>query len=312
MLVDDPVRRRAILGSLQGRVGPESVVLDLGAGVGLLAVLCCRLGARHVYAVDTNPGIRFLSGLAARNGCVDRITWYHADSRTIDLPEKVDIIIADIRGGVSVVGGSFDIVSDAVARFLKPGGYVIPVLDRIQVAAVTENAVVNELNRLWVDNDLGVDLSSIHGLEMGHMRISKARSEDLLSNSLEWAEINWVPIPRIEFRRELIFTIIQRGRLDGFISWFDLTFDEDHALSNNPSRDHSIYGRAVFLLSRPIVVELGWRVSLRLRLYQNKTGEVWSWSGAVFDPAGRVEVSFSESSIKGQALFGFSQKGATS
>ncbi len=56
-MIRDRVRTDAYAEALRRSVGPNSVVLDLGTGVGIWALLACRFGARKVYAVDPNDVI---------------------------------------------------------------------------------------------------------------------------------------------------------------------------------------------------------------------------------------------------------------
>ena len=48
----DEVRNRAYAQALRRVITPESVVLDLGAGLGTLGLLAAKLGARRVYLVE--------------------------------------------------------------------------------------------------------------------------------------------------------------------------------------------------------------------------------------------------------------------
>jgi protein arginine N-methyltransferase 1 len=51
-MIADKGRTSAYARALESLVVPESVVLDIGTGAGILALLACRAGAARVYAVE--------------------------------------------------------------------------------------------------------------------------------------------------------------------------------------------------------------------------------------------------------------------
>src|SRR5690554_5347637 len=94
----DGVRMDAYARAITETVQPESVVLDIGAGTGILSLLAARAGARKVHAVDTNPAVLLLRELAAENGLADRIEVHHTSALELVLPERADVIVSDLRG----------------------------------------------------------------------------------------------------------------------------------------------------------------------------------------------------------------------
>ena len=86
-MVRDRVRTDAYVEALRESIGSNSVVLDIGTGVGILALLACKFGARKVYAVDPNDAIQIARELAAVNGYADRIEFIQNLSTRITLPE---------------------------------------------------------------------------------------------------------------------------------------------------------------------------------------------------------------------------------
>ena len=56
-MIADKVRMDAYSQALRRAVKPGSVVVDIGAGTGICAMLACRFGARKVYAIEPDDAI---------------------------------------------------------------------------------------------------------------------------------------------------------------------------------------------------------------------------------------------------------------
>ena len=67
MLADGP-RMDAHVAALRRVVKPGSVVLDLGCGPGVFALLACRFGARRVFAIEPDNVIELARQAAKANG----------------------------------------------------------------------------------------------------------------------------------------------------------------------------------------------------------------------------------------------------
>src|SRR5437016_2740198 len=99
-MIADEGRTSAYARALDLRIAPGSVVMDLGTGPGLFALLACRAGAAKVYAIEADDVIQVAREAATANGFADRIQFVHAMAGDIDLAERVDGIVADIRGAL--------------------------------------------------------------------------------------------------------------------------------------------------------------------------------------------------------------------
>src|SRR5450755_1669435 len=97
-LLSDEARLRAFEAALNETVKPHHVVLDLGAGTGILGLLACRAGARHVYSIDSGGIIQIARDISRANHLQDRITYVKGLSTRVSLPEKADLVVADQLG----------------------------------------------------------------------------------------------------------------------------------------------------------------------------------------------------------------------
>jgi predicted RNA methylase len=73
-------------------------VLDVGAGTGILSLLCARAGARAVYAVEASPMAEHLRDIVERNGFAGVITVLQSVMEETALPEQVDVVISEWMG----------------------------------------------------------------------------------------------------------------------------------------------------------------------------------------------------------------------
>lgn len=76
----------------------DKIVLDVGAGSGILSFFAAQAGARKVYAVEASNMAQYAQQLVAANNLSDRITVIAGKIEEIELPEKVDIIISEPMG----------------------------------------------------------------------------------------------------------------------------------------------------------------------------------------------------------------------
>src|SRR5262245_37626059 len=98
----DRVRVSAFRRALSEAVQPDTVVLDLGTGTGVLGLLACQAGARRVYAVDKGDMIELAREICHANKLHQRMVFIKGLSTRIDLPERVDIIVADQIGSFGI------------------------------------------------------------------------------------------------------------------------------------------------------------------------------------------------------------------
>ena len=108
----DTARVSAFRQAIEEIVTPGDVVLDLGAGTGILGLMACRAGAKRVYAVDEGPIIGLAHEVAAANGFQDRITHVKGLSTRVELPERVDVVLADQIGRFGLESGILDYFGD--------------------------------------------------------------------------------------------------------------------------------------------------------------------------------------------------------
>src|SRR6266542_2054830 len=143
--LSDPVRVRAFERAIAATVHAGDAVVDLGSGTAFLGLLACRAGARHVYAIEANGMIEIGRAIAQANGLADRITFIKRHSTDVSLPERGDVLVADLVGGMGFEIGLFDIYADA-RRFLKPEARSIPRAVTMAAAPVEDAARFDEVH----------------------------------------------------------------------------------------------------------------------------------------------------------------------
>src|SRR2546428_8070865 len=125
-MIADRVRMDAYMQALRSAVKPGAVVVDIGTGTGIFALLACRFGARRVYAIEPNDAIQVAREIARANGYAERIEFLQMISTRAVLPEKADVIVSDLRGGLPLCEINIPCLPKAGPRFLFPAGNLIP------------------------------------------------------------------------------------------------------------------------------------------------------------------------------------------
>jgi SAM-dependent methyltransferase len=129
-MIRDRVRTEAFRRAIDSVVRPGDIVLDVGAGSGILSLFAARAGAARVYAVEQTSIAVLAQQLAAANGVANGVAEIvqviQGDILEIEPPERVDVVVSEWLGGFGIDEGMLVPVTAARDRWLKPGGTMIP------------------------------------------------------------------------------------------------------------------------------------------------------------------------------------------
>ena len=89
-----------------------------------------------MFAIESGEIIELARQIAKDNGCAERIEFIRDLSTRVELPERADVVVADIHGALPLYNGSLRTLIDARQRFLAPGGAMVPKKERIWTAAI--------------------------------------------------------------------------------------------------------------------------------------------------------------------------------
>jgi histone-arginine methyltransferase CARM1 len=144
------------------------VVVDVGAGSGILSLFAAQAGARHVYAVEASEMAEHAQRLICGNPSLgQRITVIKGKVEEVELPEKADILISEPMGTLLVNERMLESYVIARDRFLAPDGKMFPTTGRIHMAPFSDEYLYVEMANkalFWQQhNFFGVDLTPLHG-----------------------------------------------------------------------------------------------------------------------------------------------------
>lgn len=267
-MIRDSVRIQAYEAALKRAVQPGSVVVDIGAGTGIFALMACHYGARHVYAIETNPLIGLGPAMAAANGFADRITFIRALSNTVDLPEKADVIIGDIRGRLPPFEYMVDVFRDARARLLKPGGHIIPSRDTLFATFVgDEHRYAEEIGTPWQTNLVGVKMDSVMNIITNTMMSDPIANPSVLLTPQPWVTLDY-SAGEIDWKDQPLAWEVSNPETLHFVAvWFDAVLFEDIGFSNAPgAKSPQVYQRLLLPLKAPVQLESGDRITLNIKV----------------------------------------------
>jgi hypothetical protein len=299
----DGARMDAYARAIQRVVRPGAVVVDLGAGTGILSLIAARAGAARVHAIEPNPAIWLLPEMAAENGLADRITIHAVSSFDVVLDEQVDVIIGDLRGSFPLFDDNLAAVRDACARWLKSDGVLLPVRDRLFVAVVEADGMARELARASEGFErcgLAADALriSLHN-DVYTDHAAPIQATDVITTSEAWGVVDYrSPIGSVvEGTVELIAT--RAGLAHGLALWFEATILDELGFSNAPGNAMR-YARLFLPFIERVSLVAGDRTRVTVRAHER--GELWGWDVDVLGAHDEIKASFRQSTFLGSPI----------
>jgi protein arginine N-methyltransferase 1 len=253
-MLSDTVRMTAFERAIRQKVKPGDVVVDLGAGTGILGFLAIRAGADKVFCIEKSDAIELSRAVAAKNGMTDRIVFLEANSKEVSLPVKADVIVSETLGSFGVDENTLEFTADARERFLKPGGILIPQAISLHLAPV-ESTPIHDKIEFWREIH-GIDFTPARELFGRKLMVESIQPHDLLTEPGQFDRIDLYTETGEPRERKLLFKFKRKGAVHGIGGWFDLELTEDIHLSTAPGAPATHWKQAFFpILDRIRVIE---------------------------------------------------------
>jgi type I protein arginine methyltransferase len=305
-MIVDPVRMDRYIRALEQAVRPDAVVVDIGTGTGVFALLACRFGARRVYAIEPDDVIQVAREIAGANGCADRIEFIQAVSTKVTLPERADVIISDLTGALPWFMHHVPSIIDARRRLLAPGGVLIPRQDTAWAAIVS----VGELYRRWTGPWNGVaadlDMAAARRIIVNTTTSVHLSDHNLLTEPRRWGATVYASVEDANVRERITLTVARSGAGHGFAAGFDRTLADGIWMSNAPDAADAdrptIYPTLLFPWPAPVDLDPGDRVTVDLDATLMRHDYIWSWKTHIAGVNGTEKAAFSQSTFYGSPL----------
>jgi tetratricopeptide (TPR) repeat protein len=267
----DVAIRQAVAG-WTSRHGRPPLVLEIGAGSGLLSMMAARAGAEVVACEMVKPVADAAREIIARNGLADRIRLVHNKSTNlrvgVDLPRRADLLISEIFD-IGLLGEYvLPVIGHARQELLAPDAIVLPGRASVWMMAI-DSTEIREFYYADNANTCGFDVESFN-------RFAKRDYEQLAIRRFRHRALT-PPTKVLDFDfhhdvpdRDLLLRVpvTDGGRLDAWAFWFELDFDGETCFDTGPLGPETCWSQAVQVEAAPPVVSAGAELAVRVRQTQ--------------------------------------------
>lgn len=267
-MVSDRPRTDAFAAAIREVVQPGDVVLDVGTGTGILAMLAAKAGAKKVYAIDATDIAEVAADLVAANNLSDQVQVIHGRANEVELEQNVDLIISEWLGNAAFAEGMLHAVFDARDRSLTPSGHMLPSKVRLLVAPLDEPILYNsEGPGFWRNPVHDLDFSSLQEIELAQGRSIQIRVEPAAvlapGQAVLELDLRTAAIEDVWCDTQLAFTAVRDGVLNGFCVWFEAELSPNVMLDTGPFSPETHWAQT-YMSFAPRPVRAGEQLEVRI------------------------------------------------
>jgi len=288
-MICDRVRTEAFRRAIDSVVRPGDIVLDVGAGTGILSLFAARAGAARVYAVERTTVAVLAQELVAANGFGEAVQVIQGDIMDIELPERVDVIVSEWLGGFGIDEGMLAPVIAARDRWLRPGGVMIPRSVTAWAGLVHDRRLGETLGSLR-DDPYGLRLDALVEMTVNeilysgtfrHLEEGDRRSEP---GRLWTTDAELIPLEQAQapHEAETLLPVRDPGTANALALWFSADLAPGISLSIGPGDPPTHWGMTTAPLRSPVELTPGMVVRARVRTILARPMGTWtSWAIAM-------------------------------
>ena len=254
-MMSDRVRMDAYARAIEATVGEGDVVIDLGAGLGILSLLAARAGASRVYAIEKGSAAELAKRVAKANGLDDRIVFVDEHSLDAVLPEPADVLVSETLGSFALDENTLGFTIDVRNRLLGDGGRMVP--QRLE-PWLAPASLPDQFEKVLFWRDVaGFDYSPAVDEMLSRMSLASVLPEQLMALPQAFAHIDLRTAEADRVGAKRLFPIRQAGLVHGLAGWFRAWLTDEICIDTAPGKDATHWRQAVFPYREPVQVIAG-------------------------------------------------------
>ncbi len=280
VMLQDVVRTEAYEQAVAELVLPEHAVLDFGCGTGILSMFAARSGAGKVVAVDRSPLIKTAREIAQANG-LDNIDFYHDDEQSLQLDEKVDVIVSEWMGHCLFYEAMLEPLLTVRDRYLAKDGIMIPAEVTLHAGLVCDEEVLEDLAFLR-EKPYGFNFSPIAQVPFEQSDLVTLDPESLLAATADLGTLKMHTVAKTNTPRVFTGTLRpdKKGLVYALCGWFSTKLSPGVAFGTGPDDLPTHWDQILFPLPQPFQVGPARELTLSISPLTEQTGkqQLWAWS----------------------------------
>ncbi|XP_034921505.1 probable protein arginine N-methyltransferase 1 isoform X2 [Populus alba] len=253
----------------------DKVVLDVGAGTGILSLFCAKAGAAHVYAVECSHMANMAKEIVESNGYSNVITVLKGKIEEIELPvAKVDIIISEWMGYFLLFENMLNSVLYTRDKWLVNDGIVLPDKTSLYLTAIEDAEYKEDKIEFW-NNVYGFDMTCIKKQAMGEPLVDTVDQNQIVTNcqKLKTMDISKMVSGDTSFTAPFKLVAERDDFIHALVAYFDVSFTKCHKLtgfSTGPRSRATHWKQTVLYLEDVLTICQGEALSGSMTVAPNK------------------------------------------
>lgn len=246
-----------------------------------MGLLACRAGASRVYSIEVGGMISVAREVARANGFENKVVFIKGYSLHVDLPEKVDVVVADQIGNFGFNAGIIEYFADARRRFLKPEGTMLPLAMNLILAPVESPDIYAQVD-FWNTSPAGFNFKPVRGMAANTGYQVNLDPGSICGDAATIASIDLSHAETGTLHGEATTTINRTAVMHGLGGWFSAQLAAGIWISNSPLSPAQIKRRQIFFpIDHGMAVNKGDLVKIRMAI--RPVDMVVNWNVEIVD-----------------------------
>lgn len=259
-MLNDVKRNEAFERALTNAITPETIVLDIGSGTGLLAMMAARAGAKETITCEMVPQLAQLTrDIVELNGLSDRVVTMGRKSTSLtigdQMAQRANLLVTETVDCGLLGEGIVPSIAHAKAKLLTADAQIVPCAATVY-AMVVESPRLRNLNTAHTAAGFDVSLINRYATAQYFPVRLAAFEHTPLTDPFAVFQFDFATGTIVGERKTITVPATRDGVGHCIIFWFNMQLDAENAISNEPgSTTH--WEQALQCLDREVAVSAG-------------------------------------------------------